>query len=43
MMLMTMNRTMMQGRPSGLFTNALGWPTTGATFADTGCLVISWL
>ena len=43
MMLMTNDKTMMHGKPNGLGTNVLGWVTTGATFAATGALVMTWL
>ncbi|MFD1611618.1 NRAMP family divalent metal transporter [Sphingomonas tabacisoli] len=43
MMLMTNDRSLMWDRPNGWFTNLLGWLTTAATFAATGCLVATWL
>jgi len=43
MMLMTNDRTMMGDRVNNPFTNLLGWITTGAAFAATGCLVVSWI
>jgi Mn2+/Fe2+ NRAMP family transporter len=43
MMLMTNDRRMMGERRNGRLVNALGWITTAATFAATGCLVVSWL
>lgn len=42
MMLMTNDRSLMGDRPNGWFTNLLGWATTAATFAATGCLIVSW-
>ncbi len=42
MMLMTNDRRMMGERRNGALLNILGWATTAATFATTGCLVVSW-
>jgi Mn2+/Fe2+ NRAMP family transporter len=42
MMLMTNDPEVMGGRVNGRLTNTLGWITTGATFAATGCLVVNW-
>jgi Mn2+/Fe2+ NRAMP family transporter len=43
MMLMTNDRRMMGDRINGPLTNLLGWVTTAAVFAATGCLVASWI
>ena len=43
MMLMTNDKTMMQGRENGWMTNTLGWATTGVTFAAAACLLGAWL
>jgi len=43
MMLLTNDRQVMGTRVNGRVTNVLGWITTGATFAATCCLVVSWL
>jgi Mn2+/Fe2+ NRAMP family transporter len=43
MMLMTNDPEVMGDRVNSRFTNILGWITTAATFAATGCLVASWL
>ncbi len=42
MMLMTNDRTMMGERRNSMLLNIVGWATTTAVFAATGCLVISW-
>ena len=42
-MLMTNSRTVMGEQVNGQALNVLGWVTTGAIFAATTGLVISWL
>jgi Mn2+/Fe2+ NRAMP family transporter len=43
MMLLTNDRAVVGAQRNSVFTNALGWTTTGLTFLATACLVTIWL